>query len=262
MMIKQASAFAVAGCAILYLGASLYRLAPESAPAARGAEVPGAYTCLNCHGKDSDTDYPDDRPLDCNDWSMAESEHPAYTVACEDMLAFFAVVRVANSFSKRVKLNPQNRLMAGEKLAREYYCFQCHGELGQGGFPNPGALKGYVPGYFGNDFKQLTANGTPETIKTWIRESTNPELLERFFEGPIAAFFLANQRIQMPKFQSIPDAELQLLVNYVITINRLGPMTAATVQKYEAMTQSSGVKKISYPPPGFVSNESGYRALP
>jgi mono/diheme cytochrome c family protein len=163
--------------------------------------------------------------------------HPDYEGRCEDLLAFFAAARVRSSFTERLAANTSNRLLAGEHLARRFYCFQCHGELGQGGFPNAGALKGYVPGYFGNDFRELTNDASPAAVRAWIVEGTNPDLLDRLIEGPIAAFFIERQAIQMPQLDSLTDSELDLLVDYVVALQALGPMDAATVREYDRLTR-------------------------
>jgi cytochrome c553 len=212
-----------------------YRMVPESSPVARGAASPGVYSCLDCHGMD-DQISPDDRALNCNNRSL-EHQHLKYEGRCEDLLAFFASVLVRNTFEKRIRDLNANRLLAGERLARRYYCFQCHGELGQGGFPNKGALKGYVPGFFGSDFRALTNNGSPSGIEAWITRGTNLDLTGRLIEGPIAAFFIERQAIHMPSFDSLSGRELDLLVDYVSVLNRLGPMDVARVMEYERFTR-------------------------
>ena len=106
-----------------------------------------------------------------------EPTHPAYEGTCRDLLAYFEAVRLKRTFAMRVKSQNPNRLLQGERLAREYNCFQCHGELGQGGFRNAGALKGYIPGYFGDDFAQLTRGGNAESIRAWISQGIDPALI-------------------------------------------------------------------------------------
>lgn len=206
-------------------------LLPENSPIGRASAVPGVMQCLACHGK-AGQGFPDDRALACGSHS-ASSAHPAYNGDCEDFLAFFAAMRLRDSFEARYLGNPDNRLIAAERLARRYYCFQCHGELGQGGFPNQGALKGYVPGYFGDDFRLLTDGGSRLAVRRWISNGVDPDLLARFITGPIAAFFIERQAIRMPDFTSLPDDELALLVDYVITLNGFGPMGRAALREYE-----------------------------
>jgi hypothetical protein len=124
-------------------------------------------------------------------------------------------------------------LIAGEQLARKYYCFQCHGQLGQGGFKNAKSLKGYVPGYFGRDFKILTRNADPDSVREWITQGVDPEILENPLTGWIAEFFFNRQAINMPSYKSLEPEEIEILVNYVITLNEFGPMTAEIIRLYE-----------------------------
>ncbi len=223
---------------VVYLLVTVYlRLVPESSPVARGGATPGIYACLSCHGE-NDNDAPEAWAFNCERQSVMPG-HPDYEGRCEDLLAFFAAVRVRSSFTERLAANRSNRLLAGEHLARKYYCFQCHGELGQGGFPNVGALKGYVPGYFGDDFRELTNDASPAAVRAWIAEGTNLDLQDRLVVGPIAAFFIKRQAIQMPQLDSLTDSELDLLVDYVIALQALGPMDAATVREYDRLTRVS-----------------------
>lgn len=225
--------FAIGLVFLLLLAA--YRMAPESSPVARGAASSGVYSCLGCHGMD-DQKSPDDRALSCERRSP-EHQNLKFEGRCDDFLAFFATVLVRNTFAERIRELNANRLLAGEQLARRYYCFQCHGELGQGGFPNKGALKDYVPGFFGRDFRALTNNASPTGIKAWITRGTNPDLTGRLIEGPIAAFFIDRQAIHMPSFDSLSGRELDLLVDYVSALNRLGPMDVTGVLEYERLTR-------------------------
>ena len=227
--------FLVAGLVVWLLTDVYLRLAPESSPVARGGATPGIYSCLTCHGN-IDAVAPPAWSLSCERRSPTQ-RHPNYEGRCEDLLAFFAVARVRSSLTERLATEPSNRLLAGEHLARRFYCFQCHGELGQGGFPNSGALKGYVPGYFGDDFRQLTNDASRTAVTAWIVDGTNPDLLNRFIEGPIAAFFFQRQAIQMPQHDSLADSELSLLVDYVLAVQALGPMNASTVREYDRLTR-------------------------
>lgn len=218
------------GISILF---ALKSMLPESSPVARGA-ISGSFSCLNCHGK-SNSEFPADWSIDCNNRAP---DHPAYKGACKDILAFFSAIRVRNNFEERLKTgDSHNKVLSGERLARQYYCFQCHGELGQGGVPNTGALKGYIPGYFGNDFLRLTNNASPAAVKDWISNGVNRELTARFISGFFAKHFIKTQAMQMPEFNSLSNTELDLLVEYVLLLHSLGPMSAATVKEYENLTR-------------------------
>lgn len=210
------------------------RMAPESAPVARGAAYAEVRGCIDCHGDAGDPLAAADDDV-CSTTSRAES-HPDYDVACADALAYFATVRLRKTFADRANANPNNPLIAGERLARQYHCFQCHGKLGQGGFKNTKSLKGYVPGYFGADFKRLTNNADPDSVRAWIVHGVDAALLDAPVSGPIAAYFLKRQAVSMPSYKSLQPDEIETLVQYVIALHRIGPMTAQTAHAYEERT--------------------------
>jgi len=89
----------------------------------------------------------------------------------------------------------------GAQLARDYGCAHCHGEMGIGGRPNPGSLKGYVPGFVGHDFADLVRDDAE--LRDWIGKGT----IARLQESAVARFFLERQRLQMPAFDRFASAE-------------------------------------------------------
>ncbi len=217
-------------------------MVPESTPVARGAASAILGNCIACHGQPG-VDFPDDYTLECTELNRNNS-HPGYEGKCSDLLAFFGVVRLKRSFKTRAKSSSQNRLLQGERLARQFKCFNCHGELGQGGFRNSGALKGYVPGYFGNDFAQLTRSGSVESIRAWISQGIDPTMFEKPIEGTIARFFVERQDVGMPNFGTLSDSKIQILTDYVISLNQFGDMDAAEIRAYSQLTQQRLLSKI------------------
>lgn len=207
------------------------RMAPESAPVARGAEYAQVRGCVDCHGDPGDRTA-DANAIDCSDVNTM-SWHPDYAVQCSDVMAYFETVRLRRSLDERSQGGSDNFLTAGETLARKYHCFQCHGHMGQGGFANAGSFKGYVPGYFGDDFKILTRDADPESVRSWIVNGMDAAIVQDPVTGPIAQFFFWRQAVSMPSFKSLPAEEVDILVNYVIAINRFGPRTADVVRAYE-----------------------------
>lgn len=237
-MIRNAALLgAVIATAVLVAQAP--RFFPESSPAARGAAAANSHGCIDCHGR-SEPNFPDDAHLSCSE-TRIDKTHPRYEGGCRDVLAYFEVVRLKRTFRQRKQSPNQNRLLQGEILARQYNCFQCHGELGQGGFRNSGALKGYIPGYFGKDFALLTQNGKFESVQAWIRRGVDPVLYSKPIEGKIAAFFIDRQEISMPVFSALPDTTIQTLADYVILLNELGAMDAKAIRAYGDRTQQSYV---------------------
>lgn len=211
------------------------RLAPESAPVARGAADVYLRNCIECHGQPGNA-FPNDAALECAKQSSA-AVHPRYEGHCRDLLAYFEVVRLKRSFAKRAESQRPNQLLLGERLARKYGCFQCHGELGQGGFRNAGALKGYVPGYFGRDFAQLTRGGSAESVRAWISQGIDLALYDKPIEGTVAKFFIDRQVVSMPRFGTLPETQIRLLIDYVIALNRFGEMEAKEIRAYSWLTQ-------------------------
>ena len=246
---------------------SVYRLMPESSPLARGAEYAATRGCIECHGKplqklpefgDEACESPNRIPL-----------HPKYQVDCADALAYFEASRLLRQFDERNPVESGNLLAEGERLARKYYCFQCHGQLGQGGFGNKGSLKGYVPGYFGADFRVLTNNGDPESVRNWIAYGRDPAILKGMLTGRIARYFFNREAINMPSYQSLDPGELETLVNYEIAINKFGPMTTSTIRAYAEQSQATARSLISdseprelvaIPRDGLVSSSSRLRS--
>lgn len=214
------------------------RMAPESAPVARGAEYAQIRGCVDCHGNAND------RSADANDTHCSNQNrmdwHPEYAVQCSDVMAYFETVRLRRNIDERLDSGSENLLAAGEALARKYHCFQCHGHMGQGGFANAGSLKGYVPGYFGDDFKLLTNNGDPESVRSWIVNGLDDAIVHEPVTGLLARFFFWRQAVSMPSFNSLPAEEVDVLVDYVIALNRFGPMTADVVRAYEQESRSRG----------------------
>lgn len=109
-------------------------------------------------------------------------------------------------------LYPPERDLAeeGAELAHDLGCFACHGEMGGGGLPNPGSLKGYVPGFYGPDFAELVRDDTE--LRAWIADGGVP----RLSDDPLASFFLERQRIKMPGYKDhLSSEQLDALVAYV-----------------------------------------------
>ncbi|HVY60124.1 MAG TPA: c-type cytochrome [Planctomycetota bacterium] len=131
---------------------------------------------------------------------------------------------------------PELPLARGERLARTWGCFACHGELGQGGVGNAGALKGYIPGFFGRDFELLTQGGEPDSVREWIRDGAARAFIEGRIAGiRLAAWFTERQAIQMPAYGLFaPAADIDALVEYVGAIHRLGPLDAKGIEDYLA----------------------------
>lgn len=238
------SNYIVIGLIILtlyYIVTVAFRLMPESSLFADGrvAVEKNNSNCMDCHSRQT---LPIESTRGITDKLYCPSEqekikkqtnHPLYQGNCDELLAFFEIVRIRDSFPIRSTTTHTNPLIVGERLARRNYCFQCHGELGQGGWPNESSLKGYIPGYYGNDFRQLTNNGDLSSIKEWIRYGIDQNILDRPLEGYIAKYFITNQFVNMPHFNYFSEEDLTALVQYVSLLQLFGPLSAEKARKYE-----------------------------
>src|SRR4029450_7912772 len=98
----------------------------------------------------------------------------------------------------------------GVGIALSNGCFDCHGQMGIGGMPNPGSLKGYIPGFGGEDYLELVRND--DELRGWIAEGGIPRLRD----DQLASYFLERQRIQMPAFKDhLKPEEIDALIAYV-----------------------------------------------
>jgi mono/diheme cytochrome c family protein len=120
----------------------------------------------------------------------------------DDLIAFLEAA------SRRPPADPL--AARGAEVAAAAGCFACHGPLGAGGKPNPGSLKGYIPGFLGSDFEELVRND--EELRGWIADGQ----IERIAQHPVGRHFLRRQAVRMPEFgEFLPPADIDALVAYV-----------------------------------------------
>jgi len=112
---------------------------------------------------------------------------------------------------------------------------------------NAGALKGYIPGYFGRDFTLLTDGGRKEVVQEWIATGSSQQLVQHPATGFLARFFLERQAIAMPRFSSLSAAERDLLASYIIALHRYGPLDMAGLARYAQATAAGSVKAMALP---------------
>lgn len=122
-------------------------------------------------------------------------------------------------------------LVAGDHLARTQGCYQCHGELGQGGVANPASFKGYIPGFQGKDFLKLTDQGARSEILHWIDHGRG-QAIESGLLGGIARKYFNEQAIPMPGYRDqLTPAEKDLLADFLLLLNKSGPLPAREVER-------------------------------
>ena len=109
----------------------------------------------------------------------------------------------------------EGKTRAGFELAHELGCFRCHGPMGVGGVANPGSLKGYVPGFSGEDYAELVQS--PAEASQWIRNGVS----DRFRDNPLAYRILERQAVKMPAYGPyLSDGQIDSLVSVVEWLNQ------------------------------------------
>jgi len=232
---------------LVYPAVRDFVLSSETSSAARGRHVAATLGCFNCHGPEGRGHVPNlgskfdtvpgfgEQTLmmfaksdeELRDYILDGAPHrrqksssyqedmdaqairmPAFRgwVGDRDVDALVAYLRSVSGL-----IRPSDEVAArGEQLAGRFGCFACHGEMGMGGRPNPGSLKGYVPGFVGNDFHELVRSD--DELMTWLREGALP----RISENIIGRHFFQQQRIHMPAYKRFAsEQDLQAVAAYV-----------------------------------------------
>ncbi len=211
---------------------------PQESAEARGRRLAHELGCFNCHGPGGSGGVPnlgskwdtvpsfhegtpmmfvgDDQALReyiLDGAPAAKRERPAYQkemaaqaihmpafrgwLSDGDVEALVAYVRARSDL-----LVPLDEaVVRGGEIAHRAGCFACHGEMGGGGLPNPGSLKGYIPGFGGADFSELVRG--EDELREWIAEGT----IKRLRDDRLGSYFLERQRIQMPSYKRFLSAE-------------------------------------------------------
>ena len=209
-------------------------LAPESSPVARGAAIAARLRCADptCRAE--------------RQRGSSTCRESGADTACADTDAYWRAIQLKHDLATRLQAAPDNRLLKGERVARQRHCFRCHGQLGQGGYVNAGALKGYIPGYFGRDFRTLTDGGRKAVVREWIETGTSATLTSQPITGWIASHYLDNQTVAMPSFSGLAEAEIDLLADYVIALNAFGPLDIERLEDYANATAITNAGLGSY----------------
>ena len=148
-------------------------------------------------------------------WALAEGLRRSHRVSSLDPLPEATAI---------ADLSETELLRRGDALAREHGCYQCHGELGQGAVPNPASFKGYIPGFQGNDFLHLTANGDRAEIRHWI-EHGRGQAIESGLLGGLAKRYFDRQAIPMPPYAEVmADRDIETLVEFPLLLHAKGPL--------------------------------------
>ena len=135
-----------------------------------------------------------------------------------------------SSTMRRIIINTLSRIGYTDVVEAE------HGKtglekLGQGGVANPASFKGYIPGFFGQDFRKLTANGDRAEILHWIDHGRGLAV-ESGLLGRLASRYLDGQAIPMPGYRDqLAGSEKERLADYLLLLNKSGPLPAREIER-------------------------------
>lgn len=224
----------------------------EETPAVRGQRIALANGCFSCHGPDGvgrvknpgapDGEVPgftegtpmmwvaDDaeiREYILDGWPKRKAEDLKYQDKIKDQLLFMPAYRgrlserevddlVAYIRAASGLVGPQDEVaLSGYDIAFEQGCFACHGPMGAGGVGNPGSFKGYIPGWWGDDFRDLVRDDGE--LREWIENGK----LSRLEDNAVASYFTRGQIIQMPPYKNrLTEAQIEAVMAYVRWVNR------------------------------------------
>jgi mono/diheme cytochrome c family protein len=116
---------------------------------------------------------------------------------------------------------PDEPARRGEEIARSH-CLGCHNVGGAGGLRNPGSPFGYVPAWWGADFRDLVKDDAE--LREWITTGSS----RRVAGLPLAAWFWRRQRVSMPAYDQLPAEDVDALVAYIAWLGRTAGGTRPT----------------------------------
>ena len=234
-------------------------LALEDSPAARGERLAASLGCFACHGAGGNGGTPNLGSDEGTVPAFTERTQMMYVKSAEELREYVldgaprrkredrdyvakvegAALRmpsyrgfvaasqlddlVAYLSAASGQILPDEALAArGDELAAELRCFSCHGPLGAGGIENPGSFKGYIPAFWGEDFKELVRSD--DELRTWIGEGK----IARISEHPVGGLFFRRQAIKMPAYgRFLPVEDIEALVAWTRWVHQRGGQRAA-----------------------------------
>lgn len=128
---------------------------------------------------------------------------PAYDARLSDSqieeLALWASVVEA------VEVAGEETAAQGRQLAREQGCISCHGLEGAGGLPNPRSLGGFIPGFLGDNFRDLVESRAE--FDEWVKTGR----LVRLEKNPLVRRAWRRQALSMPAYTDLSNDDLDAL---------------------------------------------------
>jgi mono/diheme cytochrome c family protein len=140
---------------------------------------------------------------------QAALQMPAYrdSLSAQDLEDLVIYLKASSALATPPDGDPAAK---GMDLAYRNGCIACHNVMGAGGLKNPGSFKGYIPGWWGSDYDELVQSEAE--LREWIEEGR----IKRLTEHPVARYFVAGQRVQMPAYKKFlkPD-EIEAIMRFV-----------------------------------------------
>lgn len=145
---------------------------------------------------------------------------PAY----EERLSDAQIERLAvwASVVEGVEVAGDESAARGRRLARDNGCISCHGLEGAGGLPNPGSLGGFIPGFLGENFRDLVESRAE--FDEWVETGS----LERLQRNPLVRWVWRRQALSMPAFADLSDADLDALWSWIQAVRAAYGNTAGS----------------------------------
>lgn len=232
----------VAGLAIAASAGLVVVLAPRQTAAERGQVLVRKFGCEACHGPGGTGGIPNpgskEREVpaftggtammyvesegDLRAWILDGSDGQKKSPAGDEALLEMPPFRGRISDAELDDLVAWYRVVAewepeppaaaaqGRLVAVKFGCFGCHGPGGRIGAANPGALKGYIPGWGSPDFHELVRSEAE--LREWIREG----VCSRLSGNPVAAHFREAALLMMPAYRErLDETQLDALVAYI-----------------------------------------------
>lgn len=215
-------------------------MSPEKTTVHRGKLVAEKYGCFACHSADGIKGFPNPNskyktvpswqggtammfihgPDDIRQWVMQGhlDGETGDTAALVPMPAYESVMSEEEFIDLELYLEAIMEIIKiddpeakeGYDLTKKVGCFSCHGPYGLGGATNYGGLKGYIPGWEGDDFADLVRSD--EELYYWINYGEPERIQNNIF----ARYFTRNQMNEMPAYHNIlEEDQVDKIVYYI-----------------------------------------------
>lgn len=133
---------------------------------------------------------------------------PAYDERLSE--AQIEVLALWASVVEGVEVAGDENAARGRQLARENGCTSCHGLEGAGGRPNPRSLGGFIPGFLGDNFRDLVESRAE--FDEWVKTGN----LERLEANPLVRRAWRRQALSMPVYADLSDDDLDALWTWIL----------------------------------------------